>query len=78
MSITNTKRMFADYSNPSCHLYCEQATESDCQDEQHDVARNTVRRNRIWVTASSYGCTGSRLTVATRVEPILCVSVVTR
>lgn len=56
---------------------------ADCQDAQHDVARNTVWRNRItmWGVANSYGHAPLRLTVATQVIRILCVlhvSVVTK
>jgi hypothetical protein len=29
--------------NSSCLLCCEQATASDCQDEQHDTAHNIVQ-----------------------------------
>jgi|DewCreStandDraft_5_1066085.scaffolds.fasta_scaffold27414_2 mRNA-degrading endonuclease toxin of MazEF toxin-antitoxin module len=30
--------------NSSCHVCCEHTTEADFQDEQHDVALNTVWR----------------------------------
>ncbi len=54
------------YTDSSCHLCCQEATEADCQDEQHDIARHhvaiTVRTMRA--AALLYGCVVSRFTGA--------------
>lgn len=41
------------YVNLNCHLSYEQATEADGQDEQHDVARNTVWRTCVYDVGNS-------------------------
>ncbi len=42
-----------DLENSSCHLCCEQTAEVDYQDEQHNIALDTVWRNRVDDVGSS-------------------------